>query len=94
MYVYKYIFYLYEKHQSPCAYDYLSVPSDIALICKNQLIMCNMTYMCAHAYTRVYQTTSFVNQIEPLRYIAASISYNTGKYIFFRVKKIITLLKN
>ena len=28
------------------------------------------------------RTTSFVNQIESLRYITASISYNTGKYIF------------
>lgn len=31
---------------------------------------------------RVYQATFFVNQIRPLRQIAASISYNTGKYIF------------
>jgi len=66
MYVYKYIFYLYEKHQSPCANDYLSVPSDIALIYKNQLIMCNMTcisdyFLCQSDRTiEIYRSEHFI----------------------------------
>jgi len=81
MYIYKYIFYLYEKHQSPCASDCLSALSNVSLIYKEIGKRCS-SITCVYVCLRVYQAIFVIDQIGSLRHVVASISYNTGKYIF------------